>query len=67
MTFFSRCDAPQTIATTVRSASSRQTGHPASDSGAWASILGFAEDLGILFQYAVGLDYYGRGRKGQRR
>lgn len=61
MTLFSRCDASQPFAGTTRATGARRTRLPA-ESGTWAALAGFAEDLGILFRYAVGLDYYSRGR-----
>ena len=62
MTFFSRCDASHRDASTARSAVPRRVRAPDDESGLRAAIAGFAEDLGILFRYAAGLDYYGRDR-----
>lgn len=65
MTFFSRCDTSHRFVSDDRSASKRQV-RLASDAGPFGSLAGFAEDLGILFRYAVGLDYYGRNRLGAK-
>lgn len=61
MTFFSRCDSPHRFASGHGPASKRRV-RLDSDAGPFASLAGFAEDLGILFRYAAGLDYYGRNR-----
>ncbi len=62
MTFFSRCDTPQRSESTPRSPVPRRVRTPAEATGFRATLAGFAEDLGILFRYAAGLDYYGRDR-----
>lgn len=55
MAFFSRCDAPQPVVPALRGAGRRRPG-----SGLLVALSDFAEELGILFRYAAGLDYYGR-------
>ena len=62
MTFFSRCDPSQRSESTPRSSAPRRVRTPAEEVGFRATLAGFAEDLGILFRYAAGLDYYGRDR-----
>lgn len=67
MTFFSRCDATQRFEPTIPSRASRRSRVPDAE-GSLRSVLGnFAEDLGILFRYAAGLDYYGRDGRRQGR
>ncbi len=61
MTFFSRCDSSHRFASGHGPTSKRRV-RLDSDVGPFASLAGFAEDLGILFRYAAGLDYYGRNR-----
>ena len=62
MTFFSRCDGSQRFESGIRSAPPRRLRTPAEGAGLFATLAGFAEDIGILVRYAVGLDYYGRDR-----
>ena len=57
MTMFSRCDVPLGLLPP-----SRRARVPAAAGKLRLALSGFAEDLGILFRYAVGLDYQGRGR-----
>ena len=61
MTFFSRCDTSHRFEPSHRS-TRRGRARPEPDIGPWAALAGFAEDLGILFRYAAGLDYYSRHR-----
>ena len=61
MTFSSRCDTSRRFEPSYLSGNKRRV-RPGSDVGSFATLAGFAEDLGILFRYAVGLDYYGRNR-----
>ena len=60
MTFFSRCDASQPFAPPLHSPAPRRARRPVAESTVWVALAGFAEDIGILFRYAVGLDYHGR-------
>ena len=62
MTFFSRCDTSQRSESALRPAAPRRLRTPGDEAGLRAALAGFAEDLGILFRYAAGLDYYGRDR-----
>ena len=62
MTCFSRCDTSRRSESTPRSFPPRRLRTPAEEVGLRATLAGFAEDLGILFRYAAGLDYYGRDR-----
>ncbi len=61
MTFFSRCDTSHRVEPGQRSAH-RGRVEPEPEVGPLAALAGFAEDLGILFRYATGLDYYSRHR-----
>lgn len=62
MTFFSRCELSQRHEPAIRSSAARRVRTPAGGSGLRSALAGFAEDIGILFRYAAGLDYYGRDR-----
>lgn len=62
MTFFSRCDSPEHLEPGARSPAARRSRTRNQGSGMLAVVAGFAEDIGILFRYAAGLDYYGRDR-----
>ncbi len=67
MTFFSRCEATQPFDSAAHGRASRRSRTRTQDVGLRAMLADFAEDIGILFRYAAGLDYYGRdgiGRKG---
>ena len=61
MTFFSRCDTSHRFEPSHGSGNRRRV-RLEPDGGPFAALAGFAEDLGILFRYAAGLDYYGRHR-----
>lgn len=67
MTFFSRCESLQRYEPASQASSARRVRVPTEVSGLRSAISGFAEDLGILFRYAAGLDYYGRDRHLQGR
>ncbi len=67
MTFFSRCDTTQRFEPAVTSPTARRVRVQDPGSGMGAVLKDFAEDLGILFRYAAGLDYYGRDRRQQGR
>ena len=67
MALFSRCEASQRFEPAPRCSAARRARTPAEDAGLVSALAGFAEDLGILFRYAAGLDYYGRDRSGQNR
>lgn len=60
MTFFSRCESPQHLAPTARAPASRRTRIKSQGPGLLAGFADFVEEIGILFRYAAGLDYYGR-------
>ena len=62
MTFFSRCELPQRHDSAIRSATAHRIRTHADGTGVLSALAGFAEDIGILFRYAAGLDYYGRDR-----
>lgn len=62
MTFFSRCESPQRFEPGARSPAARRIRIKDQGTGLLAVVAGFAEDIGILFRYAAGLDYYGRDR-----
>ena len=63
MTFFSRCEDTQRFEPAIQSRAARRTRVPQPESHLRSVLAGFAEDLGILFRYAAGLDYYGRYRQ----
>ena len=65
MTFFSRCEDTRRFGPAIQSRAARRTRLPQSEPHLRSVLAGFAEDLGILFRYAAGLDYY--GRDGQQR
>ena len=67
MTFFSRCEASQRCEPALRCPAARRARTPSEEAGLLSALAGFAEDLGILFRYAAGLDYYGRDRLNQNR
>lgn len=67
MTFFSRCDATQRFEPAIPSRASRRIRVPDAEGGLRSVLTNFAEDLGILFRYAAGLDYYGRDSQRQSR
>lgn len=67
MTFFSRCEVSQRFEPALRSSPSRRVREHAAEGRFRQAFAGFAEDIGILFRYAAGLDYYGRGRVGLNR
>ncbi len=60
MTLFSRCESPQHLAPAANSSASRRTRIKSQGSGLSAVFADFVEEIGILFRYAAGLDYYGR-------
>ncbi len=60
MTFFSRCEDAQRFEPAIQSRAARRIRVPQPESHLRAALADFAEDLGILFRYAAGLDYYGR-------
>lgn len=63
MTLFSRCDASQSIETSLRTSGPRRTGLGGSRPATWSALAGFCEDVSILFRYAAGLDYYRRDQR----
>ncbi|MGI3901944.1 MAG: hypothetical protein ACRYGP_18855 [Janthinobacterium lividum] len=65
MTFFSRCEATQSFESAVHARAGRRGRTRTQDVGLRVMLAGFAEDIGILFRYAAGLDYYGRDRIGR--
>lgn len=67
MTFFSRCETMQRCEPASRGQAARRTRVPGDVSSFRSAISGFAEDIGILFRYAAGLDYYDRDRHLQGR
>lgn len=67
MTFFSRCETMQRYEPASQARSARRIRVPDETSAFRSALSGFAEDLGILFRYAAGLDYYGRDRHLQGR
>ena len=67
MTFFSRCDASHRFEPALGSSTPRRARLHGEETGLLHALAGFAEDIGILFRYAAGLDYYGRDRLGRNR
>ncbi len=61
MTLFSRCDTSHRCEPSQGSGDRRRV-RLEPEVGPLTALAGFAEDLGILFRYAAGLDYYGRHR-----
>ena len=66
MTFFSRCEATQPFESAIPGGASRRSRTRTEDVSLLVMLAGFAEDIGILFRYAAGLDYYGRDRIGRK-
>lgn len=66
MTFFSRCEATQPFEPAVHGRAGRRSRVRTDEVGLRMTLAGFAEDIGILFRYAAGLDYYGRDRLGRK-
>ncbi len=59
MSFLSRCEGSSRYAVSVASGKSG-VGTSRDEATPRAGILIFFEEIGILFRYAAGLDYYGR-------
>ena len=60
MSLLSRCEGSSRYAGNVPVSAKPGTGSVSGKSSPGAAIATFFEELGILFRYAAGLDYYGR-------
>ena len=60
MSLLSRCDGSPRYVGHVPVSAKPGAGSASAESSPRAAIATFFEELGILFRYAAGLDYYGR-------
>ena len=60
MSLLSRCDGSPRFAASLPASQTPGAGSASGKSSPGLAVLTFFEELGILFRYAAGLDYYGR-------
>ena len=60
MSLMSRCEGSPRYAVSVPGSAKPGGGSSSGESSPRGAIATFFEELGILFRYAAGLDYYGR-------